>query len=149
MPTGTGWPSTRTADPWIAGCNGDVFHLDAQTNTVQSVDVAEGCLRGLAIDRDGQGWVAANGPCRLVQFDTATESIVDDDIELPQCQLPVGVAVDVEGYVWVVDFWGSKAFKVDPATHDVVLTNVTVDSPYTYSDMTGAGLSLVYAPPAG
>ena len=57
------------------------------------------------------------------------------------------MSIDFYGYVWVVDM-STNAFRVDPET-------LTFDSyagltgPYTYSDMTGWGLSNVTFPPRG
>ncbi|MEM6994966.1 MAG: hypothetical protein AAF721_30920 [Myxococcota bacterium] len=136
--------------PWISGCStGALYRLDPQSHVLETVAQTEGCMRGMAIDRDGIAWVAANGPCRLVKVDTVTKSILDDAIEIPGCQMVVGVSIDVEGYVWLVDYLGSAAYKIDPDTHAVLLTNDGLHDPYTYSDMTGAGLNLVVNPPAG
>ena len=106
-------------------------------------------LRGIAVDRSGRAWTVANGPCRLVEIDVESEVIADADVPLPGCVLPVGVSIDIEGFVWVVDQWGSKAYKVDPETHQATVSSANLSSPYTYSDMTGAGLNLVAHPPAG
>lgn len=61
----------------------------------------------------------------------------------------MGVSIDVEGFVWVVDRAAEQAYKVDPETHAVVQTVTGLVEPYTYSDMTGHGLNLVINPPAG
>lgn len=98
-------------------------------------------FRGMAIDRNGFAWAAANGPCGLVQYDIENDQIVNDAIALPGCGTPVGVSIDVDDYVWVVD----QTYKVDPETYETELVTGLI-SPYTYSDMTGAGLGLVVAP---
>ena len=67
-------------------------------------------------------------------------------VPVPVSQTPVGVSIDVEGFVWVVD-QGGWAYKVDPETYQVVLQVTGLNQPYTYSDMTGAGLNLVVNPP--
>ena len=69
-------------------------------------------------------------------------------VPLPGALTPVGVSIDSEGKVWVVDQGASMAFKVDPDTYQTLLTVTGLTSPYTYSDMTGAGLGLVTFPPA-
>ena len=97
----------------------------------------------------GRAWFAGNDPCRLIMVDTKTKQLVTDDIELPGCGMPVGVSIDVEGYVWVVDQQSSLAYKVDPTSYDIVLTVTGLVNPYTYSDMTGAGLGLISNPPQG
>ena len=77
----------------------------------------------------------------------ATRTVIEQLIPLPGCSNPWGVAVDIEGYVWAPDMSASVAFKVDPETHQVVHTVQGLVGPYTYSDMTGAGLGLVINPP--
>ncbi len=136
---------------WVADRSdtGAVAHLDPDTATWSVIPDAGGTTRGIQIDREGQAWLAGNNPCRLVQVDTATETLVADAIELPGCGQPVGISIDGEGYVWVVDREADMAFKVDPVTHDVELTVPGLVGPYTYSDMTGSGLALVNNPPAG
>ena len=99
------------------------------------------------VDSDGNAWIAANNPCDLVRFDRAAGTY--QNIALPECGTPVGVSIDVEGYIWVVDQGSNRAYKIDPVTHAVVTTVTGLAGPYTYSDMTGAGLSLVTNPPTG
>jgi streptogramin lyase len=105
-------------------------------------------LRGLTVDAQGHAWAAGNDPCGLVRFDTLGKVLVDGDIALPGCEEPVGVSIDVDGMVWVVDRGADVAFKVDPDGYDVQTVTGLV-APYTYSDMTGAGLGLVVHPPPG
>jgi hypothetical protein len=100
------------------------------------------------IDQNGEAWVAGNDPCALVRFDTVGKTLIDGSIDLPGCDEPVGVSIDVDGMVWVVDRGASVAYKVDPGDLSAVTVQGLV-SPYTYSDMTGAGLGLVVNPPAG
>jgi hypothetical protein len=61
--------------------------------------------------------------------------------------MPVGVSIDVDGYVWVVDQYANSAFKIDGDTYQLAGTTTGLNQPYTYSDMTGAGLGLVTFPP--
>lgn len=51
----------------------------------------------------------------------------------------IGVAVDYEGYVWVVAQGSSQVFKFDPDTETYITMAVGM-GPYTYSDMTGVQL---------
>lgn len=78
---------------------------------------------------------------------TTTATTGNPGVQIPGCSTPVGISIDVDGYVWVVDQGSQQAFKVDPDTLQVVLTVGGLISPYTYSDMTGAGLNLVVNPP--
>lgn len=136
---------------WVADRSdtGAVAHLDPDSEDWSVIPDAGGKTRGIQIDRKGQAWLAGNNPCRLVQVDTESETLVDGAIELPGCQQPVGISIDADGYVWVVDRQANMAFKVDPESHEVELTVEGLVGPYTYSDMTGSGLALVNNPPAG
>ena len=117
------------------------------TGQFTNVPGVGGKQRGIQVDREGRGWAAGNSPCRLVQYDVATRSVTQAEILLPECKEPVGVSIDVDGFVWVVDKGMDQAYKVDPVSHAVMLTVGGLDKPYTYSDMTGSGLNLVVHPP--
>jgi len=134
--------------PWTAGWNGQITHFDPTTETFEVFQIGPNTLRGLQIDRNGMLWAAVNGNCGVAQFDTATKTIINPQIPLPGCNTPVGVSIDVDGFVWVPDQGANLAFKMDPVTYAASVTNGLV-APYTYSDMTGAGLGLVYDPPTG
>jgi hypothetical protein len=56
-----------------------------------------------------------------------------------------GISIDFYGYVWVVDM-SQSAFRIDPDDKSVLSYDGLV-GPYTYSDMTGWGLSNVANPP--
>lgn len=135
----------------MGGFNGNVIKFDEATEqfTVipQSV-TGVASLRGLQVDRNGVGWVATNNPCGVLRVDTAGVTLAGPLTNLDGCSVPVGVSIDVEGFVWVVDQSANRAYKVDPMTLQATTTEGLV-GPYTYSDMTGAGLSLVVNPPAG
>lgn len=133
---------------WTAGLSGRLTHFDPNTETFETFDTGASQLRGLQIDREGTLWAAVNGGCALAQFDVATRTMVNAAIELPGCGTPVGVSIDIDGFVWVPDQGANLAYKVDPVTYATTTTPGLV-APYTYSDMTGAGLGLVFNPPAG
>jgi DNA-binding beta-propeller fold protein YncE len=135
--------------PWMADWDGGVLHFDPGTETWDVIDTPNTTRgRGIMVDRMGSAWIAGNNPCTLVQVDTASRTLVSDTIALPGCDDPVGISIDVDGFVWVPDRGADLAFKVDPNTY--ASTTVTgLAAPYTYSDMTGAGLGLVVNPPAG
>ncbi len=135
-------------NPWLAGGN-HVSVFDDLTKQWTTIQVDNSSLRGIQIDREGRAWAAGNAPCGLVQLDVATRTVVHQQIDLPGCVTPVGVSIDIDGFVWSPDQSTSSAFKLDPVTLQVVLEISGLVSPYTYSDMTGAGLGLVVDPPPG
>jgi streptogramin lyase len=104
-------------------------------------------VNGVMADRDGNIWGAGSDPCRLVHVDAKTRTYINPSIPLPGCSQPWGVSIDVDGFVWVVDMSANMAFKVNPDTYQVELTVGGLINPYTYSDMTGAGLNLQVNPP--
>jgi hypothetical protein len=154
------WPLPDDAAPYGMGvdADGDVWmvaleggaitHFSPQSQLFDVYPTPNGSLRGMMIDRNGHLWAAGNDPCGLVQFDTAARVLVNAAVALPGCVIPVGVSIDVDGYVWAPDQGGNVAYKVDPITYATSTTPGLV-GPYTYSDMTGAGLGLVVNPPQG
>lgn len=138
--------------PWFATYSGGagvdfIYRFDPLTETFHSAGGVTGRYRGLAIDREDRVWVAGNSPCRLAVFDRLGDSVIDDAIALPGCADPVGVTIDRDGFVWVVDRGASVAWKVDPVAYTIVATVTGLTSPYTYSDFSGSGLDLVINPP--
>ncbi|MFO7563294.1 MAG: hypothetical protein R6X02_11680 [Enhygromyxa sp.] len=134
---------------WVGGYQNGVFHYNFQTDTWTNFnDTGGGRVNGIMVDREGYAWGAGSSPCRLVQIDTEAMQTVNGNIPLPGCSSPWGISIDRDGFVWVVDMGASLAFKVDPDTYQVELTVQGLTGPYTYSDMTGAGLNLVVNPPA-
>ena len=133
---------------WASGCGtANVCRFDAQSETWSTVaNIGGSCLRGLQVDRQGRAFIAKNGPCGLGVIDTMTQTVIQAHVNIPGCGTPVGVSIDAEGYVWVVDQGASAAFKIDPDNYNVVATVTGLQSPYTYSDMTGAGLNAQILP---
>jgi hypothetical protein len=135
---------------WAGGCgNGNVYRFHKENETWSQVANVPGvsCLRGLQVDIDGVAWIAKNGPCGLAAIDTMVEppQVINANIGIQGCQTPVGVSIDAEGFVWVVD-QGGRAFKIDPDTYQLVATVQGLVGPYTYSDMTGAGINAQIMP---
>jgi hypothetical protein len=131
--------------PWLAGYAGNLWRFDPVAQEFQDMGAAaeSSRLRGIAVDDEGHAWIAGNNPCGLARYDTVTETIIDDAIPIADCEEPVGVSVDAEGNVWVVDRGASVAFKVDRNDYSSQ-TVEGLNSPYTYSDMTGTGLKLLF-----
>lgn len=136
--------------PWVAGFDGRLWRFDPGLESWDDMGPmgTPTKLRGLAIDASGTAWAAGNEPCALVRYDTVAETTIEGSIPLVGCVEPVGVSIDVEGAVWVVDRGANVAYKVSPDDYSVQIVYGLVD-PYTYSDMTGAALNLVVNPPTG
>lgn len=143
----------RQGNPWLTS-RGVAMKYDVATSEWQLSITGNDVMRGMMVDREDRAWLAVddNGPtngCGLGLIDTISGEVLAEAIELPGCATPVGVSIDVEGFVWVVDQTFDGAFKVDPDTFEVDLVVDGLEDPYTYSDMTGFGLNLVVNPPAG
>jgi streptogramin lyase len=129
--------------PWIAGYAGGIARFDPITETFD----VNNSITGLGIQEDADGimWMA-HYPWdveRVIAIDRDSMAVVDE-ILLPGASLAKGVSIDFYGYVWVVD-QGTSAFRIDPATQTFD-TFTGLVGPYTYSDMTGWGLSSVSNP---
>ena len=103
-------------------------------------------VTGLGIQEDAAGrmwmaiypWTATRG---VIAFDVETMAVlqtIDMTAVTPNSR---GVSIDFDGYVWMIDQTDS-AFKIDPDTGTWEQYQ-GLTGPYTYSDMTGWGLSLV------
>ncbi len=124
-------------EPWFGGCSGPVSTFNPETQQFTAIAGTQACHRGLAADQVGNVWVASNGPCGLVQIDYETNTLIKFHTPA-QCSTPVGVSVDIEGYVWLVDQAG-WAWKIDPENPEPNnWQQLTIaGNHYTYSDMTG------------
>ncbi|MFV8753020.1 hypothetical protein ACNOYE_20935 [Nannocystaceae bacterium ST9] len=137
----------KNGDAWIASAY-SVYHFHANNSTWTEIPIPGAfSLRGLMVDKDGIAWIATNDPPGLAAVDTATQTVLAPSIAIPGASMPVGVSIDVDGYVWVVDQAANSAFKIDGDTYQLAGTTSGLNQPYTYSDMTGAGLDLVTFPP--
>jgi streptogramin lyase len=128
--------------PWIAGYAGGIARFDPVTETFD----VNNAITGLGIQEDANGvmWMA-HYPWDyegVIAIDRDSMAVIDQ-IDLPS-SLAKGVSIDFYGYVWVVD-QGTSAFRIDPATESID-TFTGLVGPYTYSDMTGWGLSSVSNP---
>lgn len=140
----------ENGDVWVGHCFGEgMSHYSFENDEWTTLPNAGGTrVNGVMGDRDGNVWGAGSNPCRLVQVDVETKTYVNTNIPLPGgCSSPWGVSVDVEGYVWVVDMGSAQAYKVHPETYQTEISVAGLVGPYTYSDMTGAGLNLQVNPP--
>ncbi|MBK9753497.1 MAG: lyase [Nannocystis sp.] len=132
-------------NPWMGGCSGPVSTFDVATSQWISIPGTNACHRGMAVDHNFHVWVASNGPCGLVEVDGKTRTLVAQH-QLAQCSTPIGVSVDVDGFVWLVDQEG-WAWKIDPDNVPAMQNMAVPGSHYVYSDMTGGQLKSVSPPP--
>jgi hypothetical protein len=139
-------------NPWVASAGAAAMY-DVGAGQWQFISTGNQSMRGVMVDQEDRAWFAVDASgafgCGLGIIDVQTRTLLAPAITLPGCSVPVGVSIDIEGYVWVVDQGANQAFKVDPETYQVQLTVAGLFAPYTYSDMTGAGLNLVVNPPQG
>ncbi|MCY0991760.1 lyase [Nannocystis sp. ILAH1] len=127
----------KDGNPWIGGCTGPVSTYDVQTAQWITIPGTNACHRGIGAG-DDYVWVASNGPCGLVQIDRQTRTLVAKHTP-PQCSTAIGISIDIEKYLWLVDQSG-WAWKID---QDAVAWDQKVmvaGGHYVYSDMTGGQL---------
>lgn len=124
---------------WLAGYTGGTARFDPVTETWQTNLQVTGL--GLQEDAKGRMWIA-HYPWDVrgihgLDVETMTElKFINMTAVATESR---GISVDFKGFVWMVDQTAS-AFRVDAdaETWDIY-TGLT--GPYTYSDMTGWGLS--------
>lgn len=128
---------------WISSTLGaGAARFDPETETWETVNGFIS-LGGLAEGPDDMMWIATSMGAVSVDIETLERGptfIAQGGGDAK------GVSVDIDGYVWVVNDW---AWKVDPATGLDVGHYDGLNSPYTYSDMTGYALGNVICPPEG
>jgi hypothetical protein len=132
---GYGMAVDRNDRVWT--CDGQVGRFDYPTQTWQTANA--GGNGGCMPDGDSLIWLA-NDPMVGVDIDTM---MVVQMLDVPS--YVHGVSIDFNGYVWGPAIDDDVAYRVDPAT-GVVDTITGFNYPYTYSDMTGFGLSQVGGP---
>jgi DNA-binding beta-propeller fold protein YncE len=104
---------------------------------------------GIAEDSEGRMWLGDGTNLTWVDRETLVQGDVIQlpDQNLPQENLPRGIAVDVDGMVWAVRRIGIHAYRVDPADPQNIAIYDGLDTAYTYSDMTGGQLQGVTCKP--
>jgi hypothetical protein len=123
--------------PWVAGYSGGVARFSPETETWDVVPQVTGL--GLQADGEGRVWVGSYPNTGVTAIDVDTLEVVQ---VIPiAAGVTKGVSIDFFGNVWVVSM-GADAYRVNPETLKVDIYNGLNDA-YTYSDMTGWGLSNV------
>jgi hypothetical protein len=132
-----GFTVDEDGNPWFGGCSGPVTVYDQKNQTFTPIVGTSACHRGVTADTN-YVWVASNGPCGLVQVDRENRTLIAKHVPA-QCSTAIGLSIDLEKYVWLVDqggfAWKFKGNNV-PAMQKILITG----SHYVYSDMTGGQL---------
>jgi hypothetical protein len=124
--------------PWV-GDSPQRFDEMAQTWQGANPNLPGAGGSGIAEDLQGRMWAATQNGVGWVDRDTLT---LGDTVVLPISGLYRGISVDVDGYIWAVRLGGQEAFKIDPDTYTFEMVG-GLNSPYTYSDMSGGQLANV------
>jgi hypothetical protein len=80
---------------------------------------------------------------RYIDVVDAKTLTAEATIDLGSERGAVGVAMDLEGYLWSVDQNTSTATKIDTKTNTIVGHYPVGSGPYTYSDMTGYAFNTI------
>ncbi len=125
---------------WTCNTAGCVNRYDPDSNTWDSTDTTN--CRGVAVDGEGYVWTAMGSAADKFDPDSMTRLAT-----VPTTGAGgLGVAIDFDGNVWVVNQGTNDASKID-ADDEVEIGRYPVgNQPYTYSDMTGFQLRNITAP---
>ncbi|MFO7561932.1 MAG: hypothetical protein R6X02_04770 [Enhygromyxa sp.] len=127
---------------WIAADIGGTTRFDPETQQWDTINGVTGL--GIQEHPDGYMWMGTWPGLGIQAIDVETMEL-GPHIPLPEAGIQTkGVSIDFYGYVWLVDM-ASSAFRIDPDTLQYDIYN-QLNQPYTYSDMTGWGLSNVSNP---
>ncbi|MCB9753110.1 MAG: hypothetical protein H6713_24405 [Myxococcales bacterium] len=126
---------------WIGADVGNTARYDPETDTWELVPGVTGL--GIQEHPDGFMWMGTFPTTGIQAIDVETLEL-GPFIPLASPSQTKGVSIDFYGYVWLVDMTDS-AWRIDPDTlqYDVY---TGLNQPYTYSDMTGWGLTNVANP---
>jgi sugar lactone lactonase YvrE len=126
---------------WLAGYEGGIGRYDPVLGTWQTVVGFTGL--GIQEDAEGRMWMAIYpwATTGVHAFDVNTMAHVTTIDMTGTAPSSRGISIDFDGYVWMVD-QDASAWRIDPASQ-TWQSYSGLTGPYTYSDMTGWGLSLV------
>lgn len=114
-----------------------VWDWPAQFDPAQGLFTFAG---GIAADVNGYVWAAmglSGGGINRINIEN-----IDEVTFVATGGTEHGVAPDADGYIWGIDFTGTTASIVDPATLTTQRLTPPFNGAYTYSDMTGSQASL-------
>jgi DNA-binding beta-propeller fold protein YncE len=149
-----------SGDIWVGGswCN-DVKRFDGATGAFIGVYPTDGdhLARGVAVDRDGNIWVAnsnmgqdgtTSGVGSVTQFDHVTGAMLQRVVLEAlgkQVLVTTGVGVDAYGNIWAMGSSSNVLFQFNPLNPNERRA-IEMEGPmYTYSDMLGTALRTVTA----
>jgi len=133
--SGYGMAVDRNDRVWTCSSTVGRFDYPSQTWETNAVGGSTGCMP----DGNNILWMASSP---VVGVDINTLQVVQT-LAVPSA--PRGISIDFNGYVWGPSLSANAAYRIDPATGTVDIVE-GLNYPYTYSDMTGFGLSQVGAP---
>jgi sugar lactone lactonase YvrE len=143
IPSGPGYGIATDVEGRVWTCGGGhASRFDPDTEQWQSTPGAASGIGGCMTDGATTLYHSRYSQGVIVAIDTETVTPIKEYI------IPAyvhGISVDFKGKIWGVTFAGSQVFRVDPET-EVVDTYGGLIGAYTYSDMTGFGLSSVAQP---
>jgi hypothetical protein len=126
---------------WTCG-GGHAARFDPETEQWQSTPGASSGIGGCMTDGGTRLYHSRYSQGVIVAINTETVTIEQEYI------IPAyvhGISVDFKGNIWGVTFASNQVYRVNPET-EVVDTYGGLIGAYTYSDMTGFGLSSVAQP---
>jgi hypothetical protein len=126
---------------WTCG-GGGASRFDPETETWQTTPGGQSGIGGCMTDGATTLYHSRYYEGVIVAIDT--ESVT----QIAEYVIPAyvhGISVDFKGKVWGVTFGGSQVFRLDVETEQVDIYGGLTGA-YTYSDMTGFGLSSVAQP---
>lgn len=138
--TGYGMTVDSMGRPWV--CSSETARFDPATETFTigdgNPDGGSGCMD----DGNGRIWIAGRSVVGI-DLETMTEvasylvPLVNGNVDTGYTR---GISFDYAGYIWAPAHWANRAYRIDPDTGEFDWVD-GLQFPYTYSDMTGFGLS--------
>jgi hypothetical protein len=136
-----GYGMTVTSEGYVWLCGRETRRFNPANEMWTSVPLLGGSVHTGGCMGDGAGILYRGSYAQIHGINTLTMEIEHTlDVGQDGDDFIWGVAVDFDGYVWGVPRNGTRAYKVDPATNQIVDTFEGLVSAYTYSDMTGFAL---------
>jgi len=96
--------------------------------------------RGVAVDLDGNVWVAMSGTSTAVKINGQSGAIM---ATVNVGSGPIGVGVDAYGNAWTVNQGGNSVHRINGLDTSVKVEIPVGNGPYSYSDMLGMALRTI------